>query len=274
MKAIVVLSGGLDSTTALYWALEKYDVVGAISFDYDQNHKREIEYARKTIRRLNETGHNIEHRIQAIDISANRSALKNNSINIPHGHYEEETMTATVVNNRNSIMFSLATAWAIDLKADKVVVGIHTGDHAIYPDCREDFIKYFNHTMRLANEGLISEDFQVLAPFVRHDKNDIAELFLLLDGDERHTYSDYDGGEIQNAQSGTSVERIEALSIAYARIDELIAPFTQHHQNDRTQYENKDYALNLLSQKRLRERKAELLKEIDNTINYAYERTY
>ena len=249
-RAIVVLSGGLDSTTALYWALTRYNVVGAISFDYGQRHKEELKYAQETVKRLNEEKKlNIEHRIQSVDISDNRSSLANKEIDVPYGHYANESMNKTVVNNRNSILFSLATAWAIVLQADRVVVGIHSGDHFIYPDCRTDYIIQFGQVMKLANEGFISSEFSFMAPFVSLDKTDIAELAVLLGVPIEKTYSDYEGGGVQNAQSGTSVERIEAISLAWQRVHTLESPFTSHHKSDTTEYTNKEYALNLLISK-------------------------
>lgn len=266
-KAIVVLSGGLDSTTALYWAFQKYEVVGAISFDYGQRHKRELEYAKRTCEKLG-----IRHRVQVVDISDERSSLANENVEVPHGHYEEETMKITVVNNRNSIMFSLATAWAIDLKADYVVVGIHAGDHAIYPDCRTEYIKAFNRTMQLANEGFISSKFSILAPFVNISKTDIAELAILLDVPLEETYSDYEGGEVQKGRSGTAVERIEAISEAFARIRRLIAPYTHFHKDDPTKYEEKNFALDLLIKKTKTKTLDRILSEIDGDLEVNFNR--
>lgn len=264
-KAIVVLSGGLDSTTALYWALQEYNVVGAISFNYHQRHNIELQYAKKTCETLG-----IEHRVQIVDIYDQRSSLKNKDIDVPHGHYEEETMKATVVNNRNSIMFSLATAWAIDKQANRIVVGIHSGDHAVYPDCRTDYIKKFNETMRLANEGFLPKDFAIVAPFVEISKTDIAELGLLIGLDESKTYSDYEGGEVQVAKSGTSVERIEAISEAYHRINMLTAPYVHAHKQDRTEYKEKDFALELLINNAKIKRRDEILNIIRSFINRTF----
>lgn len=266
-KAIVVLSGGLDSSTALYWANTQYNVVGAISFDYGQRHKIELEHAKEIVKKFNQDkGLQVEHKIVAAPIIAKRSSLTNKEVDVPHGHYEEDTMKVTVVNNRNSIMFSLATAWAIDMEVERVIVGIHAGDHAVYPDCRTDYIRSFNETMRLANEGFIKDNFAVVAPFVQISKNDIAELGILLGVPIAMTYSDYEGGEIQKGRSGTSVERIEAISIANARLEELTRPFTHSHKADPTQYEDKDYALNLLIGKAKEERKNELLELIDTQV--------
>jgi 7-cyano-7-deazaguanine synthase len=261
LKAIVVLSGGLDSTTALYWSLQNYEVVACISFNYNQKHKIELEYAKKTCEKLK-----IKHYIQDINILDSRSCLTTDD-SVPEGHYADENMNKTVVNNRNSIMFSLATSLCIDLEADRLVVGIHAGDHFIYPDCRTDFIVNFNNTMRLANQGFLSEEFKIIAPFVEMSKTDIAELALLSGIDESTTYSDYEGGKTQNSKSGTSVERIEAISEAYYRLDQLFVPYNESHKQDKTNYSNKEYALNLLKDKLKIKRVDEINLKINKTLN-------
>lgn len=254
LKAVVVLSGGLDSTTSLYWALTQYDVVGAISFNYGQKHSVELDYAKATCKKLK-----ISHLVQEIKIPDTRSSLANKNIEVPEGHYSDENMKVTVVNNRNSIMFSFATAYAIEKQADRVVVGIHAGDHFIYPDCRTDFIKSFNQTMVMANEGFISPNFAIIAPFVNFSKTDIAELGILLGLDPSETYSDYDGGKVQRAHSGTSVERIEALSEGYMRIAKLTEAYTNYEKLDPTKYEDKKFALNLLIERAKEARKENIL---------------
>lgn len=258
LKAVVVLSGGLDSTTALYWAMKNYEIVGAISFNYGQKHSIELEYAKNTCKELN-----ISHLIQEISIPDTRSSLANKDIAVPSGHYEDANMKQTVVNNRNSIMFSFATAYAIEKKADRIVVGIHAGDHFIYPDCRPEFIQLFNQTMIRANEGFLSEHFSIIAPFVNLTKTDIAELGILLGLKPENTYSDYEGGKVQKAHSGTSVERIEAISEAYMRIEKLAEAYTIYEKLDKTQYIDKEFALNLL----ITRTKEKRLSEIENIIS-------
>ncbi len=124
--------------------------------------------------------------------------------------------------------------------------------------------------MKLANAGFLEEDFSIVAPFVDITKTDIAELAILLNLPLEKTYSDYEGGEIQNAMSGTSVERIEAIAVAYQRIHKLEAPFTSHHKSDPTEYTNKEYALNLLIEGERRSRLSIILNRIDskNLINF------
>jgi 7-cyano-7-deazaguanine synthase len=156
-------------------------------------------------------------------------------------------------------MLSLAAALAIDAKYTKVALGIHTGDHFIYPDCREEFFEHLKKATILGNEGRISNEFDILAPFLKKDKTDIAELAILLGVPLNETYSDYEGGEVQRACSGTSVERIEAISLAYARIEELEKPFKQSHLKDSTEYKDKEFALDLLIARAKNKRLIEIL---------------
>jgi len=132
-KAVVLLSGGMDSTTLLYDLVRKGQEVKALSFNYGQKHKKELEYAKKTCETLN-----VEHKI--MDLSNIRSLISNsvliNDEEVPEGHYEDESMKATVVPNRNAIMLSIAIGWAENLKYDSVVIANHGGDHAIYPQPR------------------------------------------------------------------------------------------------------------------------------------------
>ena len=261
-KTLVVFSGGLDSTTALYWAKTQGGEVAAVSFNYGQKHSKELDYAKQTCKDID-----VEHYILNIPIPSQNSCLVNHSKEVPAGHYAEKTMESTVVNNRNAIMFSLATALAIDIKANFILVGIHSGDHFIYPDCRPAFFRPFSQAMIAANEGRIAENFGIFAPFIEMDKNDIAELAILLNVPIEKTYSDYNGGEVQDATSGTSVERIEAISIGYQRVNTIKSPFVSHHKCDPTEYRDKEYALDLLTNKALEDRLFSVNNKINRTIN-------
>jgi 7-cyano-7-deazaguanine synthase len=240
-KVLVIFSGGMDSTTLIYMYRKLGYEVHAVSFDYGQKHSEELKYARNTCKKLD-----IDHHIMKCPIPSKDSCLVDHGKEVPEGHYEDETMKKTVVNNRNSIMISLATALAMDIGADTLALGIHTGDHAIYADCRGGYFNAIRQAMILGNEDLISKDFDIKAPFVTIDKTDIAELAILLEVPLEETYSDYEGGEVQKAKSGTSVERIEAISLAYQRVNTLKSPFTSQHKCDPTKYIDKEFALNLL----------------------------
>ena len=136
-KTIIVLSGGLDSSTLLYKLINEGKEVKAISFNYGQRHSKELEYAAKTCAKLN-----IEHKI--VDMIFLKELVSNSALTsdiaVPEGHYAGENMKQTVVPNRNMIMASIAIGWAVNEDFDEVALGVHAGDHAIYPDCRPEFI--------------------------------------------------------------------------------------------------------------------------------------
>ncbi|HAE89439.1 MAG TPA: 7-cyano-7-deazaguanine synthase QueC, partial [Idiomarina sp.] len=135
-KVVVIYSGGMDSFTVLNRALEQGHEVSALSFNYGQRHVRELDVAAKVCEALN-----IPHKI--VDITAINTLLAGSSltddIEIPEGHYEESSMKSTVVPNRNMILLSLAIGYAVSEGASAVYYGAHSGDHAIYPDCRQEF---------------------------------------------------------------------------------------------------------------------------------------
>ena len=212
MKTIVVLSGGMDSTTLLYELVAQGHEVKAISFDYGQRHWKELGYAKDTCVRLG-----VDHQI--IDLSEivpliGNSALTGN-IEVPEGHYEDETMRATVVPNRNAIMLSIAVGCAENIGYDCVAIANHAGDHAIYPDCRSEFIAAMNLTAQLGTYCKI----QIYAPYSDMSKIDIAEIGLRLEIPyDEVTWSCYKGEEEPCRKCGTCVERIEALREAELRL--------------------------------------------------------
>jgi 7-cyano-7-deazaguanine synthase len=210
MKVITVLSGGMDSVALLYW-LERHHDVAAISFDYDQKHSKELNYARVACDALS-----IRHRIFNLsDYSViAKSALTQSTMDVPEGHYAAESMKATVVPNRNMTMLSIATAWAISSNANAIATGIHSGDHAIYPDCRPEFIYSLEQTLKVANEGFIQPDFQIIAPWLHLTKSQIAQIGTQLNVPWEKTWSCYKGGELHCGKCGTCVERREAFELA------------------------------------------------------------
>jgi len=147
-KVVVIYSGGMDSFTVLNRALKDGKEVYALTFDYGQKHVKEIDYARAVCQELN-----IEHKV--IDITAINQLLAGSSltddIEIPEGHYEEESMKSTVVPNRNMILLSLAVGYAVSKEASQVYYGAHSGDHAIYPDCRPEFVQKMSDVCQIAN---------------------------------------------------------------------------------------------------------------------------
>ncbi len=209
MKTIVVCSGGLDSVSLAHKVAAEHQLIGLVSFDYGQRHRKEVEFASACAKRLGVPYQIID--ITAIGKHLTGSALTDN-VDVPDGHYAEETMKATVVPNRNAIMLAIAFGLAAAQKADAVAVAVHGGDHFIYPDCRPGFIDAFQQMQNHALEGYASVSLH--APYVTVSKADI-----VADG-ARHkvpfseTWSCYKGGERHCGRCGTCVERREAFHLA------------------------------------------------------------
>jgi 7-cyano-7-deazaguanine synthase len=208
MKVVVLCSGGMDSVTALHWARKEQTVSAAVSFDYGSKHNpREIPFAAEHAAQLG-----VRHEVVPLHFM-NRlfaSDLLASGGDIPEGHYEAENMKQTVVPFRNAIMLSIATGFAESIGAEGLVIAAHGGDHAIYPDCREDFMRAMGDSMRLGTYANV----QLLRPFITMTKGDIATLGAKLGVDFAHTYSCYKGGAVHCGKCGTCVERREAFAQA------------------------------------------------------------
>ena len=208
MKVCVLLSGGMDSVAVLYELLREHEVVACLSFDYGSKHNaREIEFAK-----LHADRHGITHHTVSLDFMERlfKSDLLRSGGEIPDGHYAEESMKQTVVPFRNSIMLAAATGYAESVEADAVVIAAHSGDHAIYPDCREPFMRAMGEAMA---EGTYAK-IELLRPFIDMDKAGIARRGVELGIDFSETWSCYKGGEIHCGVCGTCVERREAFLLA------------------------------------------------------------
>lgn len=213
-KAVVVVSGGLDSVTALHLTKSAgYDCT-VISFNYGQRHKRELEYAQYWGETLGEAFHLVN--LENITTLISNSALTNPDIEVPEGHYALETMKSTVVPNRNAIMLAIATGLAVNIGATQVVTGVHAGDHAVYPDCRPEFITAMSRAMYLGNEGFGNLGLaSVQAPFVNLTKAQIVAKGAELGVDFTKTWSCYKGGDnFPCGRCSTDLERIEAFVLA------------------------------------------------------------
>jgi len=241
---VVSLSGGMDSSTLLLKALTEFDTVTAMSFDYGQKHRVELERAQSLVEYLNKSckegncynGCKINYRVIKLDglVDLLNSALVTGGAEVPEGHYAEENMKATVVPNRNKIFSSISQAVALSIANEKqeecsIALGIHAGDHAIYPDCRQEFRDADDQAFRVGNWD--SERVSYWTPYLEGDKFTILEDGLQLceqlgiDFDEVYKrtntsykpikwysrpetnayewYSDY--------KSASSVERVEAF---------------------------------------------------------------
>ena len=208
MKTVLIYSGGLDSTVLLFDLLKEGHEVKALSVNYGQRHVRELEGASTICANAG-----VEHRVA--DLRSIQSLFGANSLtahqhSIPEGHYAEETMKATVVPNRNMILLSVAAAWAITEKAECISYAAHGGDHAIYPDCRNEFADAMDAALRLADW----HEVYLNRPFVNLSKADIVKLGSKVRAPLAHTWSCYKGGNVHCGRCGTCVERREAFYLA------------------------------------------------------------
>lgn len=202
---VVIYSGGMDSYTLLHLARERGFRVHALSFNYGQRHVRELECARLVCE-----AHGIPHKV--IDIRAMSGVMAGSSLTsdmeVPEGHYEEDSMKATVVPNRNMILLSLATGYAVTVGAGAVWYGAHGGDHAIYPDCRPEFVEKMDAVCRVANY----EPVGIEAPFMAMDKGQILAEGLRMGLDYSQSWTCYNGRDRACGRCGSCVERLEAFA--------------------------------------------------------------
>jgi 7-cyano-7-deazaguanine synthase len=207
-KVVVLLSGGMDSVTALYHAASEGCVAAALSFDYGSKHAaRELPEAAWHAAHLG-----VRHVVLPLPFIATHfsSALLQGGGEIPFGHYEEDSMRQTVVPFRNGILLSIAGGFAESCGADGVVIAAHAGDHAIYPDCREEFMCAIGDAVRLGTYAGV----QLLRPFIHLTKGQIAARGAALGVDFARTWSCYVGADKHCGQCGTCVERREAFAEA------------------------------------------------------------
>ena len=223
---VVALSGGMDSTGLLLHLLARDCTVHGISFDYGQKHVLELERLKSNLDYLGENGFEVSH--ETVDISGIgklfHSALINSDWEVPEGFYEQENMKETVVPNRNAIFSSIAYGYALSIatrtKSDTYLsLGVHSGDHAIYPDCRPDFYRSIHGSFAVGNWD--SELVHLYLPYIDGDKVTIlkdaevscAKLALDFDQIFRNTNTSYapDEDGRANGKTGSDVERILAF---------------------------------------------------------------
>lgn len=208
MKVVVLVSGGLDSVTALYEAAESHEVVAGLSFRYGaKHHDSELPLAAWHCEKLG-----VAHRVIELPFVGElfSSALLEGGAPIPDGHYEEATMKATVVPFRNGIMLSIAAGFAESRGAEALVIAAHAGDHAIYPDCREAFMNAMGEAVRMGTYAGI----ELQRPFITKTKADLVRRGHELGVDFARTWSCYKGHAIHCGQCGTCTERREAFLVA------------------------------------------------------------
>lgn len=207
MRVILCYSGGMDSTVLLYYLRKECSEIKALSVNYGQKHLKELEAASAITKSLG-----VEH--QSVDLSSVKpllsgSALTDSKVKVPHGHYEAESMKSTVVPNRNMIFLSIAAAWSISSKFDGIALSVHGGDHAIYPDCRKEFIDSMKEALRVSDWN--AQHLNLMAPFLEIKKTDICRIGAELGVPFEKTWSCYEGGVIHCGECGTCIERKEAF---------------------------------------------------------------
>ena len=208
MKTLVIYSGGLDSTVLLYDLHNAGHALGALSVNYGQRHSCELECASKICAQLK-----VAHKVA--DLSTLQpllagSSLTSPEIDVAEGHYTEENMKTTVVPNRNMILLALATGHALSIGAQQVAYAAHSGDHAIYPDCRNEFADAMARAMALCDWSQV----ELYRPFVDWTKADIVRRGAELGVPFGQTWSCYKGGNKHCGRCGTCIERREAFDLA------------------------------------------------------------
>lgn len=209
MKTIVICSGGLDSVSLAHMVAEQHTLTRLVSFDYGQRHRKELDYAARAAARLGVPHDIIDMR--PIGAALTGSALTDD-IDVPDGHYAEETMRITVVPNRNAIMLAIAFGVAAANGDEAVATAVHGGDHFIYPDCRPGFTQAFEAMQKAALDGYA--DVSLYTPFVHRTKADIVTEGARHNTPFADTWSCYKGGAHHCGRCGTCVERREAFHLA------------------------------------------------------------
>lgn len=209
MRAVAILSGGIDSSTIAYDLKSKDYDLSLITFDYGQRHKVEIESAKKIAALLGAVHHVID--ISGIRPLLKGSSLTDDSVATPHEQYDKKTMQLTVVPNRNAIMLSIAYGFACTSGAKILACGVHAGDHYLYPDCRPEFIKLLDVALAKGTEDVKDPDLKIVAPFVNLSKGEIVSLGHELNVPYELTWSCYEGGEVHCGLCGSCRSRKQAF---------------------------------------------------------------
>lgn len=226
-KAVLSVSGGMDSTGLLLNLLSKDFDVSVLSFNYGQKHKVELERLKSNILYLKTKNIIVEHTIMDLSdvMSKFNSALTSSDIEVPEGHYAQDNMKLTVVPNRNAIFSSIVYGYALSLATKNntdvtIGLGVHSGDHTIYPDCRQDFFDAIENAFRIGNWE--SEKVNYYLPYIKEDKfyilKDSIESCKILDLEFdtifRNTNTCYNPTEegLSCGKCGSCSERLEAFT--------------------------------------------------------------
>ena len=208
MKAVVLFSGGLDSTVLASHLISKGAEVRLLSIDYGQRHAKELAHGEVLAKHMNLPRKSLL--LPDLGDLLKGSSLTDDSVELPEGHYAEESMKATVVPNRNMILLALAGGYALSSGFDTIAYAAHAGDHFIYPDCRPEFAEAMEKALGLADWN----DLSLYRPFVDMTKADLVRLGTELGTPLEMTWSCYAGMDVHCGKCGTCVERKEAFELA------------------------------------------------------------
>lgn len=206
MKVVVLVSGGMDSSTLLHLlAADRSNEVRALGIYYGQRHSKELWCAEHQAKKWKAPYAKVN--LSALQSILPGSSQTDSTVLVPEGHYSEESMKATVVPNRNMILLSIAIGHAVAHKFDAVAYAAHAGDHAIYPDCRPEFVEKMQAAAQICDWRPIS----ILRPFINDSKADIVRRGMMAGMDYENTWTCYAGGDVHCGKCGTCVERILAF---------------------------------------------------------------
>ena len=227
--SVLSFSGGLDSTSLMLKLLNRGYNVHAISFNYGQKHQIEIDLAKKNVTYLKDNGFNRRIIHKVIDVSNVfknfNSSLLNEGPKVPHGYYEDSNMKSTFVPNRNAIFFSMIYGYALSIAKElssniSISMAAHSGDHAVYPDCRLEFFEQLFNSFQIGNWD--SDKIQLYLPYIDMDKaailldaqNSINNLDLDFDRIFKNTITSYSPNKkgFSNGKTGSDIERILAFN--------------------------------------------------------------
>jgi 7-cyano-7-deazaguanine synthase len=214
MKIVCLWSGGIDSTTMVYYLVTKYnpEEMHLLSFNYGQKHAKEIESCKKILPNLVERFGYTKFEHKVVDITSIHELIAKGSLvgdeEIPHAFYTEETQKSTIVPNRNMILLAIATGYAVKIGAQKVCYAAHYSDYSIYPDCRKEFVKALDTAIYLGN---IWDKVELEAPFVDLTKKQVVGLGIKLNVPYHLTWSCYSGLDRPCLSCGTCLERTESF---------------------------------------------------------------
>jgi len=206
MKTVVLHSGGLDSTVLLAMMVSVGKDVIPVNVNYGQRHYALEHASSQNVCRA--------YGLEPVELEIPKSMFHPNALSghvpVPEGHYEHESMKATVCPNRNMVLLACATAQAIALDAQEVAYAAHAGDHAIYPDCRPEFVDAMERVLRVCHYHPI----WLLTPFLHMTKAEIVLAGRRFGAPMEKTYSCYNGRALHCGKCGTCVERREAFTVA------------------------------------------------------------